>query len=142
MRGPIIRCAIALVLLAVYYRTLLGTAAPAPAQFGEEAARRDIEASRVAFVAGRYAEALDATERLTKQFPTQAIYFDRLARIHHRLGRPQREARAWEGVFRTSPTPADACPMALESWPCAIWTSTSRRSLLRIPTRISKACRI
>lgn len=113
MRGPIIRCAVALVLLAVYYRTLLGTSAPSPAptSFAEAATLRDIEASRGAFTAGRYADALEPTERLTLQFPTQAVYFDRLARIHHGLGRPQREARAWEGVFRTSPTPQDACPM-------------------------------
>src|SRR5688572_10917730 len=101
MRGPIIRCAVALVLLAVYYRTLLGTSAPAPAPsaFGEAATLRDIEASRVAFTAGRYADALEPTERLTIQFPTQAIYFDRLARIQHSLGQPQREARAWEDLL-------------------------------------------
>jgi len=111
MRGPITRCAVALVLLAVYYRTLLGTPAPATAPFAEAAALRDIEISRAAFTAGRYAEALEPTERLTRQFPTQALYFDRLARIQHELGRPHQEARAWEGVFRTSPTPVDACPM-------------------------------
>jgi tetratricopeptide (TPR) repeat protein len=111
MRGPITRCTVALVLLAVYYGTLLGTSAPAPAALGEAATLRDIEASRVAFTAGRYADALEPTERLTMQFPTQAVYFDRLARIQQRLGRPQREARAWESVFRTSPTPEDACPM-------------------------------
>src|SRR5687767_2925832 len=99
MRAPITRCAVALVLLAVYYRTLLGTPAPAPASFGEAATLRDIEASRGAFTAERYADALEPTERLTLQFPTQAVYFDRLARIQHGLGRPQREARAWEGVF-------------------------------------------
>ena len=113
MRGPITRCAVALLLLAVYYRTLLGTSAPtpAPASFGEAATLRDIEASRVAFTAERYADALEPTERLTLQFPTQAVYFDRLARIQHGLGRPQHEARAWEGVFRTSPNPENACPM-------------------------------
>src|SRR5688500_14264936 len=111
MRGPLARCAVALVLLAVYYQTLLGTPPSAPASFGEAAALHDIEASRAAFTAGRYVEALEPTERLTRQFPTQAVYFDRLARIQHELGRPHSEARAWEGVFRTSPTPQDACPM-------------------------------
>ncbi len=84
---------------------------PAQPRSVEAATLRDIEASRVAFTAERYADALEPTERLTLQFPTQAVYFDRLARIQHGLGRPQREARAWEGVFRTSPTPENACPM-------------------------------
>lgn len=116
MRGPITRCAVALVLLAVYYRTLVGISAPASAPFGEAAVLRDIETSRVAFTAGRYADAHEPTERLTRQFPTQAVYFDRLARIQHGLGRPQLEARAWEGVFRTSPTPEDACPMLASAY--------------------------
>ena len=111
MRGPLVRFAVALVLLAIYYRALFGTATSAAASGIAEATLRDIDASQVAFSAGRYAEALEPTERLSSQFPSQALYFDRLARIQRELGRPRDEARALEGVFRASPTPEDACPM-------------------------------
>lgn len=111
MSGPLARFTVALVLLAAYYQTLLGTSAPPVTALGNTAAAHDIDASQVAFSAEQYADALAPTERLTKQFPTQAIYFERLARIQQKLGRPRDEARAWEGVFRTSPTPVDACPM-------------------------------
>jgi tetratricopeptide (TPR) repeat protein len=113
MRHPGIRLAFALVLLALYYETLVGTATPAtpPPVTVDDATLRDLDASQVAFSAGRYAEALAPTERLTTKLPGQTMYFDRLARILHELGRPREEARAWEEVFRTSPTPVDACPM-------------------------------
>ena len=113
MRRPVIRLAFAMVLLALYYQTLLGTATPAPAPpvTADNATLRDIDESQLAFSAGRYAEALTPTERLTQTLPGQTIYFDRLARILRELGRPRDEARAWEEVFRTSPTPVDACPM-------------------------------
>ncbi len=112
MRSPLVRLASALDLLAVYHRTLLGTAmTPAAAPVADPNTRRDIEASQSAFAAGRYAEALEPTARLTTRLPGQAIYFERLARIQHELGRPAEEARGWEGVFRASPAPVDACPM-------------------------------
>ena len=113
MRRPAIRLAFAVVLLALYYQTLLGTATPtaAPPVTADDATLRDIDASQLAFSTGRYAEALAPTERLTQKLPGQAMYFDRLARILRELGRPRDEARAWEEVFRTSPTPVDACPM-------------------------------
>jgi tetratricopeptide (TPR) repeat protein len=113
MKRPALRLAYAVVLLALYYQTLLGTTTPvaAPPVTADEAVLADIDASQVAFSAGRYAEALAPTERLTQSLPGQAMYFDRLARILHELGRPRDEARAWEEVFRASPTPVDACPM-------------------------------
>ena len=111
MRSPFARLAFAVVLLVVYYRTLFDTATPAAASVVDAATLRDIDASQVAFSAGRFADALDPTERLTTQLPSQAMYFERLARIQRELGRPREEARAWEGVFRASPTPSDACPM-------------------------------
>ncbi len=112
MTSPLLRIALSVILLGVYYQTLLGTAPPpAPARLVEDTTRRDIEESQAAFSAERYADALAPTQRLTAQFPTQAIYFERLARIQQKLGHPRDEARAWEGVFRTSPTPVDACPM-------------------------------
>jgi len=111
MGNPFARFAVAVTLLATYYLTLFGTATPAAAPLVETDTRRDIEASQAAFSAGQYGEALPATKRLTERLPSQAIYFDRLARIYQKLERFQDEARAWEGVFRTSPTPVDACPM-------------------------------
>ena len=113
MRRPAVRFAYALVLLALYYQTLLGSARPAaePPVTVDDSTLRDIEASQLAFSAGRYAEALAPTERLTQKLPGQTMYFDRLARILGGLGRPRDEVRAWEEVFRTSPTPVDACPM-------------------------------
>lgn len=115
MRTPFVRLAFALALLGLYYQTLLGTvtpvAAPARSPLADTATLEDIEASASAYSAKNYAEALDPTERLTRKFPSQAMYFDRLARIHRELGRSRDEARAWEGVFRTSPRPEDACPM-------------------------------
>ena len=113
MRRPAIRLAFATALLALYYQTLLGTTAPVtpPPVTADDATLRDIEVSQLAFSAGRYGEALAPTERLTHKLPGQAMYFDRLARILHELRRPRDEARAWEEVFRTSPTPVDACPM-------------------------------
>ena len=113
MRHPGTRLAFAVVLLALYYQVLVGTSTSvtAPPVTADDATLGDLDASQVAFFAGRYAEALAPTERLTKKLPGQTIYFDRLARILHELGRPRDEARAWEQVFRTSPTPVDACPM-------------------------------
>jgi len=113
MRRPAIRLAFAVALLALYYQTLLGTTTPvaAPPVTADEATLADIDASQVAFSEGRYAEALPPTERLTRKLPGQTMYFDRLARILHEMGQPRDEARAWEEVFRTSPTPVDACPM-------------------------------
>jgi len=110
MHRPVARFACALILLALYRGALLGTARPAHASVVDDT-RSDIDASQEAYSAGRYAEALEPTERLTQRLPGQAIYFERLARIQQELNHPAEEARAWEGVFRTSPTPVDACPM-------------------------------
>jgi tetratricopeptide (TPR) repeat protein len=118
MRGSLARLAVALILLAAYSLTLFGsrTATPAAAPLVDPAISRDIEISREAFSARHYGDALEPTKRLTERLPSQAIYFDTLARIHHELGRFQEEARAWEGVFRTSPTPVDACPMIADAY--------------------------
>jgi tetratricopeptide (TPR) repeat protein len=118
MRHPLLRLAAIALLLAAYYR--FGPAPAAAPTMAEAAADpallRDIERSESAFAAGRYADALGPTERITARLPTQTVYFTRLATIHRELGRPREEARAWETVFRTSPTPIDACPMLAEAY--------------------------
>ena len=79
MRSPFVRLAFALALLGVYYQTLLGTVTPAPPAWprvADATTLQDIEASGIAYSAGDYAEALEPTERLTKRFPSQAMYFD------------------------------------------------------------------
>jgi cytochrome c-type biogenesis protein CcmH/NrfG len=120
MSGPLFRLAAAVVLLAAYHRWLIAAAVPAHAAAAvSPAILRDIDASQSAFSAGRYRDALPPTERLTVALPSQAIYFDRLARIRHELGDARQEALAWEGVFRTSPTPADACPMLAQAYDAA-----------------------
>ena len=118
MRGPLARLAVGIVLLGTYYLTLfgLGTATPAAAPLVDPAISRDIESSQKAFSARQYGDALEPTKRLTERLPSQAIYFDRLARIQHELGRFHEEALAWEGVFRASPTPVDACPMIASAY--------------------------
>ena len=119
MPGALLRLAAAGVLLAAYYRCLLAGAAPASAAGVNPAILQDIDASQSAFSSGRYREALQPTERLTVTLPSQAIYFDRLARIRHELGDAHGEAAAWEGVFRTSPTPTEACPMLAKAYEAA-----------------------
>ena len=56
----------------------------------DDATLRDIDASQLAFSAGRYVDALAPTERLTQKLPGQAMYLDRLARV--------RKAMADKGV--------------------------------------------
>jgi tetratricopeptide (TPR) repeat protein len=118
MRAPLLRLVTAAALLGAYY--WFGFATPAAPPLAEAAADpallRDIDASETAFAAGRHADALGPTERLTARLPTQTVYFARLALIQQALNRPREEARAWERVFRTSPTPIDACPMLPEAY--------------------------
>lgn len=79
----------------------------------------DIQASEAAYSDRRYADALEPTRRLTEKMPSQAMYFDRLARIQHELGSRLDEARSWEKVFAASPTPLDACPMLAQAYEAA-----------------------
>jgi tetratricopeptide (TPR) repeat protein len=118
MRGAFTRLVVSLALIATYYLTLFGfgAAAPAAAPLVDATISRDIERSTQAFSTRRYSDALEPTRRLTERLPSQPIYFDRLARIEHELGQFREEAGAWEGVFRTSPTPVDACPMIAEAY--------------------------
>ena len=123
---PVLRLACAATLLAAYHYclfpdTFIPKAAPsvAAASLLDSAILRDIDASEAAYSAGRYADALEPTRRLTEKMPSQAPYLDRLARIYHELGNRMEEARSWEGVFAVSPTPADACPMLAQAYEAA-----------------------
>jgi len=110
------RLAGAAVVLAVYYWTLFASTA-APAHDAVEAQlQQDIQASLSLFAAGRFADALAPTERVVGQWPSQAIYHERLAVIFQQLDRPLDEAREWEAVMASSPTPIDACPMVAEAY--------------------------
>ena len=110
------RLAGALVVLAIYYWTLAGGAA-APVQDAEEVQRQqDIQTSLALFNTNRFAEALAPTERLVAQWPSQAIYHERLALVFHKLDRPADEVREWEAFMAATPTPIDACPMVAEAY--------------------------
>jgi tetratricopeptide (TPR) repeat protein len=67
-------------------------------------------ASREAFSAGRWAEALEPTKAIVQRFPSQHVYLERLARIYHKLERPKDEAATWEVFMDRAPIVADACP--------------------------------
>jgi len=109
------RLAGAAVVLAVYYWTLFASAAPA-SDAVEAQLQQDIQASLSLFAAGRFADALVPTERVVAQWPSQAIYHERLAVIFQKLDRPLDEVREWEAVMASSPTPIDACPMVAEAY--------------------------
>ena len=117
MRSPVIRFVSAALLLALYVPDVLARrAAPAPPASADADLLRDIDDSQIAFSAGRYAEALEPTRRLTIRMPTQAMYFNRLARIHRELGDAPRGGAGAGGVYRTSPTPEDACPTIAQAY--------------------------
>ena len=123
---PVLRLVCAATLLAAYQYFLFPGArlsrpeSPvAAAGLLDSAILRDIDTSEVAFSAGRYGDALEPTRRLTEKMPSQAMYFDRLARIQRELGNRRDEARSWERVFAVSPTPLDACPMLAQAYEAA-----------------------
>jgi tetratricopeptide (TPR) repeat protein len=123
---PVLRLVCAATLLATYQYFLFPGArlsrAESPvaaAALLDNAVLSDINASEVAYSAGRYADALEPTRRLTEKMPSQALYFDRLARIQHELGNRLDEARSWERVFAISPTPLEACPMLAQAYEAA-----------------------
>jgi tetratricopeptide (TPR) repeat protein len=118
---PVLRLVAAVVLLAVYQHYLLPPTAPSveAAPLTDRAILRDIDASEVAYSAGRFEDALEPTLQLTEKMPSEAMYFNRLANIYHELGRPSEEARSWEKLFEVSPTPVDACPMLGQAYEAA-----------------------
>ena len=103
------------IVLATYYWTLF--VSPAGGVDADELRlRNDIEASLRWFTAGRFADALGPTQRVSRQLPTQAIYHQRLALIFRQLERPADEVREWEAMKAASPTPIDGCPMIAEAY--------------------------
>jgi len=99
-----------IVVLAVY-ATVLRPSSPHDAVDRTVAsAERWQAASREAYDAGRYTDALAPTLELTRALPNQHIYEQRLALIYQHLGRAVEEAAAWERMVAVSPTPVEACP--------------------------------
>lgn len=114
MRSTRARLVGATVVLAVYYWTLFASAS-SPHDVVEAQLQQDIQASLELFNAGRFADALAPTERVAAHTPGEALYHQRLALIFQKLERPSDEAREWEALMATSPTPIDACPMVAEA---------------------------
>jgi tetratricopeptide (TPR) repeat protein len=113
--APMARVAAAAGVLGLYYWLLFASPfATSPAAV-DAAIDRDIAASRALFEAGRFADALPPSERLTNELPSQVIFHERLARIYHALNRFGDEAGEWQQVMALSPTPVDACPMVAEA---------------------------
>ena len=99
-----------LLILMLYAWVLGSSARTEPADSGDMAAERWLASSRDAFESARYEDALQPMIELTRVFPNQQVYAERLAVIYQHLGRPADEAVAWERVVAVSPTPVDACP--------------------------------
>jgi cytochrome c-type biogenesis protein CcmH/NrfG len=114
--GPGARAIGAAVILAAYYWLLIAHPFAQKADAIDLQLQADIRDSRALFDAKKFVEALPPTERLTTQLASQALYHDRHAQILHELHRPADEAKAWEQVMATSPTPVDACPMIAQAY--------------------------
>jgi tetratricopeptide (TPR) repeat protein len=67
-------------------------------------------ASREAFTAGQWQDAVAPTRALVERFPGQPIYVSRLAEIYNKLGQTANEAAAWELFMERAPLPSEACP--------------------------------
>jgi tetratricopeptide (TPR) repeat protein len=100
--------------LALFGAVVLPRPAPVPAAIaeGDRLAAQSLDAVG----RGAWAEALAPTTALVERFPNQQVYAERLARVHHALGRPEAEAAAWEKFVAISPTPDDACPALGEAY--------------------------
>lgn len=96
--------------LALYASVLRPGGESDPIDASAAAAQEWVTASRDAFESAQYEDALEPTIELTRAFPNQQVYAERLALIYQRLDRPADEAAAWERVVAVSPTPVDACP--------------------------------
>ena len=114
MRGPFARVVGAIAVLWLFHTVLLRDALSEDLSPGSPAIERSLVASRDAYAAGRFEEALEPTLKLVAALPGQDVFLMRLAYIYRELERPDDEARTWEAVVDVSPTPVDACPMLAE----------------------------
>jgi tetratricopeptide (TPR) repeat protein len=88
--------------------------APLPAP-GESAAppsaeTRQMQDATALMAANKWADALAPVQALSRAYPGNHIYAERLATIYEHLNKPVEEAAAWERFVATSPTAYEACP--------------------------------
>lgn len=88
------------------------TAVPSGRTGATDAAALDalLVASREAFTAGQWEDALPPTKTLVERFPGQPMYVARLAEIYNKLEQTANEAAAWEIFMERAPLPSEACP--------------------------------
>lgn len=116
MRSPLARVVGSLAVLMLFQRVLLEHPQAEELGPGSAALDRVLVASRDAFAAGRYREALEPTRKLVDALPSQPVFLERLALSYRALERPADEARTWEEFVDASATPIDACPMLPEAY--------------------------
>ena len=64
----------------------------------------------------RFADALPLAQELDRVYPREPQIAWWLARVHHGLHDPRREAAAWEAYVDTSAAPDDACPALADAY--------------------------
>ena len=116
MRGPVAKVFGALAVLLLFHTTLLRHAPAEAVGPGSAALDRALVASRDAFVAQRFEDALAPTLELVEALPGQPMYLERLARTYRALGRTEEEARTWEEFVDASAVPIEACPMLPQAY--------------------------
>lgn len=116
MRGPVSRVFGAVAVLMLFNNVLLRHPPAEDLRPGSAALDRTLVASRDAFVARRFEEALAPTLQLVEALPGQPMYLERLALTYQALDRPGDEARAWEEFVDASATPIEGCPMLAEAY--------------------------
>ena len=116
MRGPVSRVLGAFAVLMLFHSVLLQHPRAEVLGPGSAALDATLVASRDAFVARRFEDALPPTLKLVDALPRQPVFLDRLARIYRALDRPGDEARTWEEFVDASAIPVEACPMLAEAY--------------------------
>jgi tetratricopeptide (TPR) repeat protein len=116
MRGPFARVVGALAVLLLYHGVLLRHPPAEDLAPGSAALDRTLVASRDAFVAEQFEDALAPTLALVEALPGQPVFLERLALVYQGLDRHGDEAGAWEAFVDASATPIDACPMLAEAY--------------------------
>lgn len=115
LRGPFGRVVGATAVLALFHNVLLVHPSADAAGPGSPDLDRALVASREAYAAGRFEEALAPTLAIVEALPGQPMYLERLARTYQALGRRGDEARTWEAFVESSAVPIEACPMLPEA---------------------------